>query len=436
MNHQTSFSPEKRKFSIILIGVLLAIPIFGLITVSAFFPAVSAESSLRAEGTPSFLPVIMYLPTPTPSPTPTSLPEPQFVTNIPLPEAQCPNNVVANLQTNYVYVTNNGSANISLLKETAFLKNVYIGRWPTLIASDPASDRVFITNLLGETGLNVFHGPDLTEQHTKRYKPFTPLYNPVNKYLYITDYDSNIRVYDASTTPITFITDLNRSKGVTGLIKAIDMDPKTGIVYAASWGTAVQGIPQENLYVIKDAELIATVNTHTWGTDNLLFADGHLYLAASQLAARPSNVANYNITVINPYPPYQLLAGISTARAAEDLAFDPREKLVYITNQLDGKVTVMRGTDVVSVLSVDNDPWHVAVNPNTGYAFVTHPSLDKVSVLKNGQFVKTIPTQGIYSFTVGINPNTNYVYIGNRGHSIQGPDYLPHCSDSSITILR
>lgn len=426
---------SKTRFFIVATAVLtVATFIFLLLT----GPKGGVSAGGIITGTPSFLPLVFKpLPTPTATATPTSTPVPpvpQFVQNIYLPGAQCPNAVFVNEVTDYVYIANNFSHDISFLRGTNYLGNVSSGgRWPTRMTMMPENGHTFITNLHptnpGEplTPMAEFDGATLIRTYPGKFEGFTPLYNTVNQYLYVTDLDSNIRVYDASSLPLTFVKDIGAADGVRGWIKTITFDPTSGLVYAASWDYS-------ELYVIDGTTVTAVRSTQTWGPEKLLYDPIHhyIYIVGQEVDHRPDGYPAHNITVFNAAVPYQFLTGFATSTSSHRLAQDPLSGLVYAANRLADSVTVVNGLQLVGTTPVGAMPNDVAANPNTGYVFVANSNSNDISVLKNGAVVSTIASQGIRPYAIGIDSRNNNVYVANRG-----TEYNLYCNtNASVTILR
>lgn len=386
------------------------------------------------DGTPSFLPIIQK-PLPTSTPTVTPVPAvPQFVQNIPLPGAQCPNAVFVNEVTDYVYIANNFSNDISFLRGTTLLGNVPSGgRWPTRMTMMPENGRTFITNLHpanpGEplTPMAEFDGTTLIQTYPGKFEGFTPLYNTVNQHLYVTDLDSNIRVYDASSLPLTFVKDIGAADGVRGWIKTITYDPTSGLVYAASWDYG-------ELYVIDGTTVTAVRSTQTWGPEELLFDPIHnyLYIVGQEVDHRPSGYPDHNIAVFNAAAPYQFLGGFTTSTSSHRLGQDPISGLVYAANRVADSVTIVNGLQLVGTAPVGAAPNDVAANPNTGYVFVANSNSNDITVLKNGAVVTTIASQGSRPYAIGIDSRNNNVYVANRGTE----GHLSCTTNASVTIVR
>lgn len=411
-----------KRFTIVLL-LSAGIFLFVLTLAGAGVRTVAGVSSVE---TSLFFPVV-FKPVPAPA-------VPRFVQNIPLPGAQCPNVVFVNEVTDYVYIANNFSHNISFLRGTNHLGNVSSGgQWPTRITMMPENGRTFVTNLHRLSNSNIpsplaeFDGTTLLRTYAQKFEGYTPLYNTVNQYLYVTDLDSNIRVLDASVLPATFVKDIGRDDGVQGWIKAITYDPESGLVYAASWDKG-------ELYVIDGLEVKAVINTQAWGPDQLLFdpVRKYVYVAGQEVRNRPPGYPPYNVTVFNAQVPYQFLGGFTTSLSTHRLAYDPISGFVYAANPLVDSVTVLDGLQLVGTIPVGDFPYAMTVNPNTGYVFVANTNSHTISIIRDGLLVTTIPSQGIRPYAMDVDTRNNTVYVANRGTE----GHLACQNDASVTILR
>jgi DNA-binding beta-propeller fold protein YncE len=272
-----------------------------------------------------------------------------------------------------------------------------------------------------------FDGMSLLGTYSQKFEAFTPLYNTVNQHLYITDLDSNIRVYDASTLPLTFVKDIGVADGVRGWIKTITYDPTTGLVYAASWDYG-------ELYVIDGTTVTAVISTQTWGPEELLFDPIHnyIYIVGQEVDNRPVGYPAHNITVFDAAPPHQFRAGFATSTSSHRLGQDPLSGLVYAANRVADSVTIVNGLQMLGTVPVGAAPNDVAANPNTGYVFVANSNSNDITVLKNGAVVSTIASQGIRPYAIGIDSRNNYVYVANRGTE----GHLSCTTNASVTIVR
>jgi YVTN family beta-propeller protein len=156
----------------------------------------------------------------------------------------------------------------------------------------------------------------------------------------------------------------------------------------------------------------------------------YIYLAHSDPnATYPHNISVFHI-------PTQTFTYIDTdpgvINKSRDVAVDPISGYAYVSNHNEDTVTVLLGPQVITTLPAGDTPWHVAVNPNTGYVFVTNLKSNDITVIKGLSVVTTIPAQGLQPFAIGVDTITNDVYIANRGDEYD----LFQCRDASVTILR
>jgi YVTN family beta-propeller protein len=378
----------------------------------------AAPASLAQENPgASFLPVQMV-----PLPTPTPGPPPQFVTNIALPKAKCPNNAGFNQVSGYMYVLNNFSNNVSVFQNQAFVTDIATGKWPTDVASDPASARTWVTNL--HSGISLLEGAAQTAFIPPALEPYGVAFNPVNGYVYVSDLDSKVQIINGSQE----VTTLNLFDPVTGKgagsMQPIVADPLTGLVYAASWEYG-------RLYVIEDTHVTASVQIG-WGPVNMALDSvrGLLYVAHSEPNADyPHDISvvdldTLNVTFIDAIP-----GQINTSR---DVVVDPISGLAYVTNPDRDTVTVVQGTNVAATIAVGEGPWGIGINPNNGYVFVTNRYSNDVSILRNGVLLDTVAVEGKSPFAVGVDTNNNDIYIVNRGEGYDANT----CKKASISILH
>ena len=389
-------------------------------------------------GTPSYLPVLLKIgtPTPIPTPTPTAIPpEPQFVKNIPLPQAQCSNYVNVNNTSGYAYVLNNFSHDVAIFKDANYVTTVPSGgEWPTKATSDPDSNRTFITNLhkfsdgsQTATQLGMFQNAALAATYDQFFEGYQPLYNTTNDYLYVTDLGQTIRVFDASGPDLQFLADISMAEGIKGWITSITHDPLTGRVFAASWSNG-------EIYVIEGTTLVTTLSSDTWGPADLAIdpVNRYLYVVGQEVANRPPGYPVNNVVVRSIDPPFTEVALYAITKRSTSVAYDNIGGYVYVINPDADSISIFKDGAHLKTLPVGSFPSVVEVNPQTGYAFVTNTRSHDITVLKNGQVVKTIASQGIRPIALDFDLQNNYVYVANRGTEEEQFE----CNSASVTILR
>lgn len=387
----------------------------------------SNQRGIGLDGTPYYLSYVRYDPTSTPTTTPTATataipPVPAFVKNIPLPDAQCPNSVGFNAISGYVYVANNFSYNVSAFKNAAFVTNIPMGEWPTLIAADNDSSLTYVTVLHDQ--VTVIDGTTVVGEVPKHYESYGVAVNPINGYAYITDLDSVVQIANGtSLVTNVHVTDPETNNGA-GWLQPVVVDPNTGLVYVASWSHG-------KMYVLDGTNVVANYRAG-WGIKDMVIdaARGYIYLAHSE----PNATYTHNISVFNIAT--QAFTYIDTdpnsLNNSRAVAIDPISGYAYFTNPDVDTVTVVQGTNVIATLPMGDAPWGIGVNPNTGYVFVTNRNSDSITVIKGISVVTTIPAQGDQPMSVGVDTINNDVYIANRGDEYG----LFQCRDASVTILH
>lgn len=397
----------------LIVLILLA---FSTLTFFIFSLGHKPASAHVADTTYTYLPIISYNPLPEP---------PQFFANVSLPGALCPNDIAVNEHSGIVYVANSYSNDVSILQNDAFVHNVTIGKLPTDIAPIPNSDRTYITHLTDTAGVNqiaIFDKTALVTRAPDYFEPHDIIYNPVNGYVYVTDLNSAVRVINGTSV----VADVLLSGA--GWIRSIEVDPLTGLVYAASWEKGI-------VYVIDGTTLINQFQAG-WGTMEIALEpnSGYFYLAHSD----PNQTYTQNISVFhrNNYT----VTPIYTGDKSIDVATDPIFGLAYATNNKNNTVTVLSGRSVVRTVSVGDNPRAVTVDPSTGYAFVGNHDSNTVTIFRNGEVIST-QEAGRQPYAIAVNSQTNEVYVANRTWRIVCDDLGrcdPKCDDytATVTILR
>lgn len=406
---------KARRFYLLALLILLS---FTFITVSLRQrPSVAAAPPREATGSTSttYLPLVFK----------SIAPVPQFVKNVALPNAQCPNSVGFNAVSGYVYIANNFSYNVSAFKNGNFVTNIAMGEWPTLIAADNDSPLTYVTVLHDK--VTVLNGTTVIGKIPNNYEPYGAIVNPVDGNTYITDLDSTVQV--ANGLALLEDVSLTDPQGTppnngAGWLQPIVVDPNTGLVYVASWSHG-------KMYVLDGTDVVANYRAG-WGIKDMAIdaARGYIYLAHSD----PNTTYPHNISVFNLNTNTFTYIDIDSnnLNGSRAVAVDPISGNAYFTNPDKNTVTVVKGTQVLKTISVGTMPWGIGVNPNTGYVFVTNRGSNTISVIRELAVVNTIAAQGLQPFAVGVDTINNDVYIANRGDEYG----LFQCRQASVTILR
>jgi YVTN family beta-propeller protein len=148
-------------------------------------------------------------------------------------------------------------------------------------------------------------------------------------------------------------------------------------------------------------------------------ADGTLSVLAG--ISVPAGVCENSGTETCPpqgvYRPF-LLDTIRIGHGPISVAADSATRQVFVTNSLDGTVSVVDTTNNhVSTVAVGRDPYGVATDPIAKRAYVTNSGDDTVSVIdeqKQNKVVATMPV-GMVPHGIAVDSTTNDVLVANSG---------------------
>ena len=153
---------------------------------------------------------------------------------------------------------------------------------------------------------------------------------------------------------------------------------------------------------------------------------------ADQVAFDPTNgyiyVTNYesdNVSVINGST-NNVISTVDVGSYPQRAAFDSANGYVYVTNSLSNNVSVINGSSnkLISTVDVGSYPHGVAFDPSNGYIYVTNYESDNVSVI-NGSTNSVIAT-----ISVGLGP------LGAAFDSANGYVYVTDFTSGSVLVIN
>ncbi len=163
---------------------------------------------------------------------------------------------------------------------------------------------------------------------------------------------------------------------------------------------------------------------------------------ATASAGTPTGyVANFGSGTVTPIDTANntALASIAVGRGPFAVAITPDGKYAYVTDKLDGTVSVIdtsTNTNTGTTIKVGNLPFGIAMCPN-GNAYVANFGSGTVSVIdtSTNKVVSTI-NSGLFPLGVACSPDGKTVYIANFGGSLLGvpSPYIPMVQGSIIPI--
>jgi YVTN family beta-propeller protein len=152
-------------------------------------------------------------------------------------------------------------------------------------------------------------------------------------------------------------------------IKALDVNPRTGEVYALNHRTK----PAQQLHLFKDAQLIKSLEVQGEGglISNMRVhpVTGDVYVV---------DPVRQEVVVVREN---EVIARIPAGLGAEKMVIDPVTGNVYVANYFGDDVTVIHGTKVIATIDVGWYPFGIGVNPANGWVYVSNTNDGTVTVL-------------------------------------------------------
>lgn len=340
-----------------------------------------------------------------------NLPPPDGVAvSIQLPNALCPFDLSYNQHTDYLYITNEDSDNISIIKDDAWVSNLFVGDWPIHVRSDPNSNRTYVSTVVD--GISVLNGTQIVNQIPPFHESYYITVNTVNGYTYITDLHEPTTILQGDQKIMDLDTpDYNGHDIVWQLVS--DFDQRTGKTYFASWQHGV-------LSVVEDTAVTDQFEYHGVGAKDMVIDSDRGFIYLANFRPGEDNGPNNNLSIVNMatksvFPAF-------TSQQSRHIALDPVSGIVYATNPKDDTVTILKGQQILVTFQVGDKPWDVTVDQVTGYAYVTNSEDNSISIFKDGNYIKTIElpeNKGYQPWQITIDHETHDVYVINRSSFIE-----------------
>lgn len=292
----------------------------------------------------------------------------------------------------FVYVTNFGSDDVSIINGTAIESTVGVGKGPSNAALDSANGYVYVANFHSDN-LSLINGTVVVNTITLEGAPTGVAFDSLNGYVYVTDCPANFYECDSGESGSVLV--LNG----TSIIATIP-------VIAEPYGATFDPI---NGYVY----ITACVTLYTG------------------CGARHGNLSVINGTSVVATLPVGLSPGVGPSGAAVDSANGD----VYVTSFWGGNVTLIDGLSVVGSIFLDQDPVGIAYDSVNGYEYVADAS-ENVSVINGSSLVATIP-ETLWPIADAFDPANQYVYVVNYDSNnvgvLNGSIHYPTISSFTAT---
>lgn len=294
----------------------------------------------------------------------------------------------------FVYVTNYGSNNVSVINGTTVIGSVNIGSDPNHPAYDDLNGYYYTANS-GSNNVSVISGTRLVTSIPVGENPSFATYDPGNGYVYVANQNTrNVSIISGTTVVRTLSVKLPPA--------AATFDGENGYVYISEPNSPTS--PGTNLSVIDGTSLIGSIAV---GKNPLYAAydpmDGFLYVP---------NYGSDNVSVIYGTT---VIASVDVGSEPYNATFDGRNGLVYITNYGSSNVSVINGTKLAGTVSVGADPFWATYDSGNGEVYVSSQGVNTVAVIDGTHSAGELSLGGWADYGAYDSGN-GYLYLPDYAH--------------------
>jgi YVTN family beta-propeller protein len=266
-----------------------------------------------------------------------------------------------------VYVADEVGNSVTVIQGTHAVTTIPVGMSPVCPVYDSQDGYVYVLNFQSRT-VSVLNATAVVSTIEVGEGPTNAVYDPQNGYVYVTSQDSGVEdvlsgtsVVDALTLGLTlpFDTVCDAANGLVYVLNETWQAPKNGWSVGTAWASEIRGVTLLHTVEIGGGPGFATFDS----------SNGWLYVPDG---------ATDGVTVLNgtTWVGYVPVGGLP-----EDSNYDPADGLVYILDELSGQVSVLNGTQLVADISVGTNPSESTYNSFNGDMYIGNLGASSVSVL-------------------------------------------------------
>ena len=291
----------------------------------------------------------------------------------------------------------------------------------TSLGVNPTTGIVYITQWSNDT---VHFVKELTRigsySGTGNFGPAGVWANPSTNSTYVSG-----KWYAGSSKSVSF----QRTSPAGTVSMSNDADPNAGVVAANNGYLYLALSNVDQVAVINGGTLISnvTVGDHPNG---IVYnpSNGYVYTVNRGTAATQSSVSIIDgttvVATVTLGPGYDERLGVNSKDAitlwgntyyggTDIAAVDPNTGYVYVSNWGANTVSVISGTTLLATLPVGLHPNSIVYNPVTGLVYVANTGDDTVMVIRGSEVVQTI-TVGDYPIDLAVDTQSGLIYTVNR----------------------
>jgi YVTN family beta-propeller protein len=331
---------------------------------------------------------------------------PQVLATVPLRDVGNPAGAVVNPRTGYVYVSCQNSR-VAVLQKDALVASLPVGdQTVSSLAVDQATGLVYAVSGYDDSVTIIRDTEVITTVATLGRRPEGVAVEPISGLTYVVSGYRKGAVPGPATVVEGIATVISGTQVLGAvplgpgpyLAAAVVADPVHGYVYVAAgdWVVVIKGMEVVARHDLTALVIALDVDPRT----------GDVYA----LYAAPSG------RNLSQFREGRLVSSIAVERpggTVRNLRVHPRTGDVYVVDFVLHEVIQVRDMQVVSRIPVQRRGLlKMAIDPLTGNVYVANFDDDSVSVIHGSQLLTTVPV-GWYPYGIAVNPTNGWVYVAN-----------------------
>jgi YVTN family beta-propeller protein len=344
------------------------------------------------------------------------------------------NAVAVNPVTNTIYATSYVSNNVTVIDgATNNTSAIAVGTAPYAIAVNPVTNKIYVANG-SSNDVTVIDGATNAEATIPvDPRPIAAAVNPTTNKVYVANYSANdVTVINGATGQTTTV-------GTGSNPQAVAVNPVTNKIYVGGNPfTVIDGsndTVETTVYGLSaDKPVVNPVTNKIYAiaSGGLTVIDGatNSVMATLSVGSNPAFVAinpvtnkiyvgtagGNNIVAIVDGATNNLTATVTVGTDPMSLAVNAVTNKIYVANYTSGSVSVIDGATggVTATIPASTQSFAIAVNPFTNKIYSLGSSL---TVIDGATNAATTIAVGSSPQSLGMNPVTNKIYVGDYGSS-------------------
>jgi YVTN family beta-propeller protein len=329
-----------------------------------------------------------------------------------------------NTQNGYIYVGFGGKITIINPETNTVVKNITVGGCPESITYDPNNGYLYVSSATGFTWSILAVNPNIPSiiKVGTTKGPANLMYDPISNYVYVASQSGGIlSLINPETNSI--VRNISLSSGLW----AMSYNPNNGYVYLTNYNNCVVVFDPNNNSILENIPLVFYPISMAYDPENC-----YLYVA---------NLEGNDVYVISTEN-YHVVTVIPVGRDPDYVFYDPQNGYIYVANLNSSFISVINPNTntVIKNINISSGATDIILDPNNGDLYVLTPYSNNLSSVayvistKNDSVVEVLSTeaisgtehQGVYV------PDTGYIYMDDCGDYIGvfNPD-----NDSTSDIL-